>query len=451
MSEHGIEGAVLWRGDDGYEEARLAAVWNERKPDRHPDVIVRATSADDVAAAVRLAAARGLKVKARGGGHSWTASSVRDGMLIDCSALDSISFQPATGTAWVGPGVRGRDLNNVLEQHGLFFPSGHCPSVGIGGFLLQGGWGWNSRAVGPACMSVEAIDVVTADGELIRADAELNADWLWAARGAGSGYFGIVTAFEVRCHPRPTAIYSRTDVYSLDDADELLRWAMEFEPTLPAEFEFAIMGTTPTLPDGRTVHDGTALMVMCNVLMHDDDEALTAIRRLDECPLRDRALMIGEITPSDFTALYDGPDSVEPEGVRWAVDNVWTDAGADEVVPLATAILRDMRTPESHLFWYTWRPQPLEDAAISVQARLYLAAFAGWHDPARDEELTRWPVEHMDRLQHISEGIQLADENLLARPDARYMTEENAARLEELRRRHDPEGRFHGFLVPEPA
>ena len=148
--------------------------------------------------------------------------------------MTEVSFDADRGVASVQPGVKGRDLNALLAEHNLFFPSGHCPTVGLGGFLLQGGWGWNSRAIGPACLSIVGVDVVTAEGELIHADENENSDYLWAARGAGAGFFGIVTRFELRCHPRPTATYTRTDVYSLDDIDEVLAWALEFEPTLPA-------------------------------------------------------------------------------------------------------------------------------------------------------------------------------------------------------------------------
>jgi FAD/FMN-containing dehydrogenase len=441
-----IEGAVLWRDDPGYEEARRQAAWNARKPDRFPDVIVQARSDADVAAAVQLAAERGLKVKARAGGHSWTGSGVRTGMLIDLSQLTEVSFEPRTATATVQPGVTGRDLNGMLAPHERFFPSGHCPTVGLGGFLLQGGWGWNSRAIGPACMSIRAVDVVTADGELIHADEEQNSDYLWAARGAGAGFFGVVTRFELDCHPRPTAIYTRTDVYSLDDIDEVLSWALEFEPTLAPEFEFAILGTTPTLPGGRTVHDGTALMIMCMVLMYDDDEARAALGRLDECPVLDRALHREEATPTSFTGLYDGPDSIEPEGVRWSADGMWTNADAATLLPQARELFLDVPTAESHVFWYPWRPQPLRDAAISVQGQLYLAAFAGWHDPAEDERYMAWPTDHMRRMEAISEGIQLADENLIGRP-ARYLSPENEQRLEALRHRYDPAGRFHSYLT----
>jgi hypothetical protein len=440
-------GAVHWRGEAGYEDGRRQAAWNARKPDRYPDVIVQATSVEDVVSAVKLARERDLKVKARAGGHSWTASAIRSGVLVDLSRLDQIVFDADRGVASVQPGAKGRDLNMLLAEHDLFFPSGHCPTVGLGGFLLQGGWGWNSRALGPACLNIIGVDVVTADGELIHADEHDNADYLWAARGAGAGYFGIVTSFDVRCHPRPTSTYTRTDVYSLDQIDEVLGWALEFEPTVEPEFEFAILGTTPTLPDGRTVHDGAALMIMCQALMFDDDQARSALARLDECPVHDRVLYREDPQRVSFTQLYDGPDSIEPEGVRWSADGMWTNATAGELLPAAKELFLDVPTPESHVFWYPWRQQDFgTSAAISVQGDLYFAAFAGWHDPAQDDRYVSWPAAHMARMEHLSEGIQLADENLANR-SARYLSADNERRLEELRAQYDPEGRFHSYLT----
>jgi FAD/FMN-containing dehydrogenase len=248
---------LLERHDDGYEDARRDAVWNELKPDRYPEAIVLATSEQDVVEGVRYARERDLKVKARSGGHSWTASGVRDGaLLIDLSRMDGVQFDAETQIARVQPGARGRDLNGLLAEHGLFFPSGHCPTVGLGGFLLQGGWGWLSRVIGPACMSVVAVDVVTAEGEVIHADSAQNRDWLWAARGSGAGYFGIVTCFHVRCHPRPASIWETRLVYPMSLREEVLTWAMEAEPQMPAELEFVIMATTPRGPLGEVVGAG---------------------------------------------------------------------------------------------------------------------------------------------------------------------------------------------------
>ena len=117
-------------------------------------------------------------------------------MTIDAGAM----------TARVQPGCRGNDLVAALAEHDLFFPAGHCIGVAVGGYLLQGGFGWNGRVHGPACMSVEAIDVVTADGETVRASATEHPDLLWAARGAGPGFFGAVTAFHLRVYPQPRVV-----------------------------------------------------------------------------------------------------------------------------------------------------------------------------------------------------------------------------------------------------
>jgi FAD/FMN-containing dehydrogenase len=440
---------LLARDDDSYELARRDAVWNGLKPYRYPDAIVLAQSEQDVVDAVRYAAEHGLKVKARSGGHSWTASSVRDGsLLIDLSRMNRVGFDAETGIASVQPGARGRDLNGMLADHNLFFPSGHCPTVGLGGFLLQGGWGWLSRKIGPACMSVVGVDVVTADGSTIHADERENSDWLWAARGAGAGYFGIVTQFHLHCHERPAAIWEAHHVYPMDVRDEVLRWALEEEPAFPAELEFAIMATTPRGPLGEVVTGPPALIVMCSVMSDSDEEAEAALALLDTCPVRERATVAMAAQPRSFVELYDGPDSVEPEGFHWSADGMWTNAGPEELVPAVAELYDTIPEGASHVFWYAWREQDLPEAAISVQGTLYLAAFGGWTDPAESEAMLAWPVDQMRRLEPLSRGIQLADENLVRRP-ARYLTDENMTRLEALRERFDPDGRFLSYLMPD--
>lgn len=131
---------VVRRGEERYEQARLDAVWNERKPTRHPDVIVLAEDERDVVAAVRLARREGMTVGIRSGGHSWVGNGVRDGgMLLDLSRLRDITVDPEQRTATVQPAVKGPELLQLLEPHGLFFPTGHAPTVGLGGFILGGG------------------------------------------------------------------------------------------------------------------------------------------------------------------------------------------------------------------------------------------------------------------------------------------------------------------------
>lgn len=174
------------RGDPGYAETWAEMLWNGLKPERFPDVIVRAASQADVVAAVRTARSVGLRVAVRAGGHSWCGSPLRDGgMLIDVSGLRGCSVDPSSATATVQPGFTGRALVRELAPYELAFPAGHCGSVALGGYLLSGGLGWNSPALGPACVSVQQIEAVTADGDVVTCDTQQNPDLFWAARGAG--------------------------------------------------------------------------------------------------------------------------------------------------------------------------------------------------------------------------------------------------------------------------
>jgi FAD/FMN-containing dehydrogenase len=141
---------IVWRESaplDVYEEARIGRVFNHRRPARYPLAIVKAYNEEDIMKAVQLASKQKCRVSLRSGGHSWAAWSVRDdAVLVDLGKYDYIQVDPAARTACVSPSTTGRKLNNLLiAEYGLMFAAGHCPDVGLGGFLLQGGMGWNCR------------------------------------------------------------------------------------------------------------------------------------------------------------------------------------------------------------------------------------------------------------------------------------------------------------------
>ena len=183
---------------------------------------------------MRLARSEGLEVTVCSGGHSWAANHLREGvLLIDLGALDSVRLDPGEATAVVGPGCRGTELLGLLAPHRLFFPVGHCVGVAVGGYLLQGGYGWNGRVLGPACMSVEAIDVVTADGEELRADEHTHSQLLWAARGSGPGFFAAVTGFHLRLHPLPGVVANAVHTFPIAVLEDLFRWVAQIGPRVP--------------------------------------------------------------------------------------------------------------------------------------------------------------------------------------------------------------------------
>ncbi|MEU9823055.1 FAD-binding oxidoreductase [Pseudonocardia alni] len=437
-----VDGQILWRGEEGFAEALSGAVWNAMKPAREPAVIVRPSSAAGVAAAVRLAAEKGLAVKARSGGHSWTASSIRqDSMLIDLGLLDHIELDLDTDTAVVGPGAKVQRTMETLAEHDRFFPVGHCPSVALGGYLLQGGWGWNSRALGVGCTNVRAVDVVTPDGEILHADGTQNSEWLWGARGAGSGYYGIVVAYHLALHPYPRTLLTRQDVYPAECGEEVLRWAFELQDRLPLEVEWFVFCTRPSEGERATYR------VEAISFLPDEETGRKALEIFDSCPVRDRAVSGAATHPTTMPDLLAGSDGLYVEGYRWAGDNAWFDDTPDE---LATALVEaaDVLPPwPSHLVIYGWpSPLPLQDSLFSMTGRIYACAISGWDDPAQDEHQKLASARAMTIVQDFAKGMGLADEGLAHR-DAAVHSPANTARLADVRARLDPHGRFLDYLT----
>ena len=441
-----LDGKVVWPGETRYEDALRDAVWNERKPARRPAGIVLAEDAADVAAAVRLAASRDIQVSVRAGGHSWVAAGVRDGaLLIDVSRLRSIEVDARSRRAVVGPGVHGGDLNTRLAQDGLFFPSGHCPTVALGGFLLGGGMGWNWRAFGLGCTLVQAVDVVTADGELIRADAHQNPDVLWAARGAGPGFFAIVTSFHLDLKPMPTMIGTAHN-YPMAALGDLLSWQHEILGDMPANEDQVVYGTQHAFGGGNE----PTVLLSAMAFGDSEQEARDALALFETGPVRDSALWRREQVPFTLDELRGLPSSLYEHGRRYAVDNVISNATADTLVPAVEDLFTTMPTPRTHVMWTNMAGAPkLPDMCYSMTGDTLIEAYAVWDDPADDVRMQDWLLEHLRKLEPLSTGSQMSGENMIGRPSpGEYFSSEALSRLEQLRDVYDQDRRFVSFLIP---
>jgi FAD/FMN-containing dehydrogenase len=440
MSDGDYTGRSFGRGDPGYEEARRAAVWNDRAPERYPNLIVEAADEADVVAAVRAAIEIGGGIGIRSGGHSWAGSHLRDGgVLLDVSAMSSFVIDAEAMTATAGPGCRGDELLAALSERELFFPAGHCRGVALGGYLLQGGFGWNGRVHGPACMSVEAIEVVTAAGDLVRADAEHHPDLYWAARGAGPGFFGVVTRFHLRLYPRPGHVANGVQLYGLDAMDEVFAWAQEIGPQVPRTVELMVILHRD--PEGEP-----ELAVTAPALVGSAEEAAEALAFLQTCPVRDRAKLDVPNVEVGIPDLYAAVHESYPDQHRYAVDNMWTHAPVGDLLPGLRRIAETLPEAPSHMLWMNWDPSPERpDMAFSVEDETYLALYGVWRDPADDAANVAWPAARMREMEDLASGIQLADENLGQRP-ARFVSEENLARLDAVRAEYDPQGLFHSWM-----
>jgi FAD/FMN-containing dehydrogenase len=176
-------------------------LYNERYDGIRPLAVLRAADASDVQAAVRWAARNSVPITARSGGHGYAGyASAGGGLVVDLRRLDGIAVARGSRRATVGPGAQLIDVYQRLARAGATIPAGSCPSVGIGGHALGGGMGLAGRRFGLTCDNVTALRIVTADGRLLRCDADTNPDLYWACRGGGGGNFGIVTSFQLRPH-----------------------------------------------------------------------------------------------------------------------------------------------------------------------------------------------------------------------------------------------------------
>ena len=140
----------------------------------------------------------------------------------------------------IQPVISNRELARRLGEHGLAFPIGHCPTVKAGGYLLNGGMSWNMGHWGPACLSVEAVEFVTADGKLIKASATEHQDLFWAARGCGPGMFAVATRFHLKCYPLPRAIAASNYYFSLNDLREAVDEVVALGRKMPDKVELSI-------------------------------------------------------------------------------------------------------------------------------------------------------------------------------------------------------------------
>jgi hypothetical protein len=424
---------IFRKGGHGYEEARRDSVWCASVWDRYPAVIVKVRNEKEAIEAIKLARKENLKVTVRSGGHSWPGNHLRDDvMMIDVNALKDVSVDPATMTATAQPGLTGSELNSILSTYEFFFPVGHCPTVCIGGYLLQGGYAWNGRKYGPACMSIIGLDAITADGELIHVDENENADLLWAARGAGPGFFALVTRFYIKVYPRYAVAMRNLYEFPIDTHDELFRWAHK----IGVQTELELIGMI--FRDEKKDIKRPIISFLAVAFSDSEVNARKLLKEVEGCPVRHRALTTEEYSRQSLTNLSASAYLHYLPEKRYVADNVWYH-DFEKILPEMTPLLENFPPAPSHTQWTNWgyvkSPKRL-DMAFSLEDDFYIALYGAWSDPMEDDKYITFVTKNMRALAPHSTGIQLADENLINRP-ARFMSDENMRKLAEIRAKWD--------------
>jgi hypothetical protein len=274
-----IEGRVVMPGDADFDHARRAF---NLMVDQRPAAVVEVTNAADVAATVRCAAEHGLRVAPQGASHN--AAPLRlgnDVLLLRTGALDEVSIDAERRRARVGAGVRWAAVADAASEHGLAPLSGSSRTVGVAGYSLGGGFGWLARRHGLQANAVTAIELVTADGEIRRVDADNDPELFWALRGGG-GSFGVATALEFDLFETPE-VYAGALFFPFERAAEVMHAWYEWSRDLPEE-----IGTTvrvvqlPDLPELPDLIRGKSFTIVQTAYLGGESAGAEIVRPLVE-------------------------------------------------------------------------------------------------------------------------------------------------------------------------
>jgi hypothetical protein len=437
-----LRGPLLLAGEPGYDEARRVL---NRSFDKHPALVVQPTGVADIRNAVTFARERELLVAVKCGGHSFGGKSTCDGgMQIDLSRLRGVRVDPAKRLALVEGGSLLGDMDHETMALGLVTTAGTVSHTGVGGLTLGGGFGRLARRFGLAIDNLRAVDVVTADGNLLHASASENPDLYWGVRGGG-GNFGVVTTFEFDLHPMRREVVAGEIVFPITRARELLQFYADYSASAPAElYVDAIMSAPPGGKPGAfvlsTCYSGPA---------GDAERALGPIRKLGT-PIAD------SIRQMDYVSVQRMHDNADPRSIG---------------TYLKSGFIGDFKSSLIDAIVAGFQPHPERATLLFFQhsggaiGNVAVDATAFPHRYAKHNMLTlvSWPLER-DRTPHVD---YLRKHWSTLEPHARgyYMNEVadeaqtvvdenyqgNIGRMREIKKKYDPMNLFRLNANVQPA
>jgi hypothetical protein len=432
-------GELIRRGDRDYDLHRR--VWNGAI-DRHPALIARCRNPNDVIAALRFVRSTGLELAVRGGGHSFPGhSTCDDGVVIDLGPMNGIVVDADRRRATVQPGVLLGQLDLATQRHGLAVPAGIVTHTGIAGLTLGGGIGWLQRKHGLTIDQLASATLITADGELVRADARTNSELFWGIRGGG-GNFGILTEFHFRLQPLEPVVLAGPILWDMHVSPQVMRYYREWIETVPDELTTIVFHRRAPahLPlGGRPV-------VMIGCCYAGDPEAG---QRVIE-PLRAfRKPLLDLCQPRPFIAHQAMLDATFAPGRHYYFRSHDTGPLSDELIDVLVEHAGRIRSPHSgfgifHLGGAMTR-QADDDTAFTGRRAHHtvningIAETAGELEPERD-----WVLALSSALAPHETGVYV--NFLMDEPPHRVKAAYGTAkyeRLQALKRKYDRDNLFH--------
>ncbi|KAF9888893.1 hypothetical protein FE257_008263 [Aspergillus nanangensis] len=403
--------------EDRFAQISLKGVFNGRVPPRVPRAVVRVSSLDDVLAGVALAIREQCGLAVRSGGHSLPVWSLQeDSVLLDLGGWKKVDIDLPEGRAMVTPAVTSKELNDALAPRGLVSPGAHCPHVGLGGFLLQGGMGWNAQGWGWGSEAVQAVQ---------------------AARGAGPAFPAIVICFQLQARPyTPQGVFSSTYIYPWQCYRPVFEWALSVSPMVGPDTEIKILSYYP--------YDRKEICLLAQfITTQETAEHAQGVLREIHNTRPPGFLSQSPVQPESLENLYAIQARICSPGYRYCSDNGFLKNGIDIISVLEKAFLT-LPHRRSAAFWTPMAPrsrEPLTDMALSIQSDNYFALYAVWEAEQDDDRCTQWAHGFVQSISRHCVGSYIGEADP-ERRRGRFWTDESLHQLAAVRRRWDPQGRL---------
>ncbi|WP_298918816.1 FAD-binding oxidoreductase [uncultured Roseobacter sp.] len=432
---------------------QLRQVWNATA-DRYPSAIARCRRSEDVSNAVLQAAATGLPVSVRGGGHNIAGTAVADdALMIDLTEMHAVEIDVSSKKARVQGGATWANLDTATQAHGLVTPGGVVSETGVGGLTLGGGIGWLARRFGLTIDNLLSAEIVLADGRIITASKEKHADLFWAIRG-GSGNFGVVTSFTFQLHHLSDQALFGPTFFALEDAARVLNAYATHAPNLPREAcVWANIMTAPALPILPESHHGDKVLNLMQCHTGDPQNA-----RTDLVKLYGGATPLGSaLEARPFIEAQSFLDPVYEFGAR----NYWRAHNHQHLGPALIDLLVELApslpTPESEILICQLggavADVPDTETAFPHRKTQFLSTpGVRWRNPGDDVQVIGWLKDASSRIaKHATPGGYVNFITETADTSARAYGQ-NLERLSRIKRRYDPNNLFrvNQNIVPAP-
>lgn len=437
-----LRGELLTPDAPHYDEAR--SIWNAMI-DKKPALIVRSSGTADVMRTIRFAREHRILTSICGAGHNIAGNAVCEGgLMLDLRKMTSVWVDSVGRRARVEPGVTLGKLDHETQIFGLATPTGINSTTGIAGLTLGGGFGWLSRLYGLTIDNLRSADMVTAEGELVRANEKENSDLFWGLRGGG-GNFGVVTSFEFDLHPVGPEVLAGLIVHPYSAAPEVLNFYRDFVAKIPEELNiWFILRQAPPLPFlPPEVHGKHIVILACfyGGKMTEGEKILAPFRAFGK-PIAD---VIG---PHPYTGWQAGFDPLLTPGAR----NYWKSHNftvlKDGLLKILIADGEKLPSPFSEIFvgrlGGAINRVPVDATAYPHRdAEFVMNVHTRWENPGDDARCVKWSRDFFEATKPFATGgvyVNFMPEDETERIGGAYA--QNYNRLVKLKAKYDPENFF---------